>query len=250
MLGMKKTMTRVLPVFLFPVFLAGCSKEEPASAELAAIELAYEASELERYDKAAEFKPRYEALVDEYWGTEAALDAKLWLMNETILMEDEEEKAVAIGEMTDVIFERYAKSPHMERLGEHLGLFSEEQADKYFGDLRENSPHQAVRAAAIYNPAKSTSSDLRRGRLEDSPENRGALEADLQLLIDDYGDTPKEGGTPYGALADAMLNTYTPEELAIGQPAPEIVGKTASGEEILLSQFKGKVTVFYFWGDW
>ena len=249
MLGMTKTMTRVLPVFLFPVILAGCSKEEPASAELAAIELAYDASDLERFDKAAEFKPQYEALVEEYWGTEAALDAKLWLMSETIQVEDEEEKAEAIGEMADAIFERYAKSPHMEKLGPHLSLFTEEQVDRYFGDLRENSPHAGVRAAAILYPAREKSNLLRRGSLEDTPETRGALEADLQLLIDDYGDVPKASAT-YGVLADAILNPHSSDALAIGQPAPEIVGVTAEGEEIRLSQFKGKVTVFYFWGDW
>ena len=38
-IGVKEMIPRVLPVFLFPVILAGCSKEEPASAELAAIEM-------------------------------------------------------------------------------------------------------------------------------------------------------------------------------------------------------------------
>jgi hypothetical protein len=248
-IGVKEMIPRVLPVFLFPVILAGCSKEEPASAELASIELAYEASELERYDKAAEFKPEYEALVQEYWGTEAALEAKLWLMKETTEGDDGEQMYTVRGEMTDAILERYARSRHLERLGDYLDSYTEEHADRYFGDLRENSPHAAVRASAIFYPARDKFKLLRRGRLEDTPENRGPVEADLQILIDEYSDTPLAGKT-YGIAADAVLNPYAPERLAIGQPAPEIVGITADGEEILLSQFKGKVTVFYFWGDW
>ena len=242
-------MTRVLPVLFLPAILAVCSKEEPASLELAALELEYEASDLERFDKAAEFTDRYEAIAEEYWGTEAALDAKIWLMSEMPELDDEEAKAATIGEMTDAILEEYAKSPHLGRLTDHLDLYTEEQADRYFGDLRENSPHAPVRAAAIFYPAREKFNLLRRGRLEDVPENREAVEADLQLLIDEYGDIPLAGKS-YGVAADAVLNPYGPERLAIGQPAPEIVGITADGEEILLSQFKGKVTVFYFWGDW
>lgn len=249
MMGMKKRMTRVLPVLFLPALLAVCSKEEPAATELAALTLEYEADEQPRYDKAADFKARYEALVEEYWGTEAALDAKLWLMNETTEGDDGEQKYAVRGEMTDAILERYAKSPHLERLGDYLDLYTEEQAEGYFGDLRDNSPHATVRAAAIFYPALEKFNLLRRGTLEDIPENRGPVEADLRLLIDEYGDTPKAGKT-YGVAADAILNPHPKELLAIGQPAPEVVGITPDGEEILLSQFKGKVTVFYFWGDW
>lgn len=246
---MKERMTRVLPVLLLPALLAVCSKEEPAATELAALTLEYEADEQPRYDKAAEFKGRYEALVDKYWGTEAALDAKIWLMSEMPDLDDEEAKAAAIGVMTDAILDRYAESPHLERLGDHLDLYTEEQTEVIFGDLRENSPHATVRAAAIFYPVRERFNLLRRGRLEDIPENRGPVEADLQLLMDEYGDTPRAGKT-YGVAADAILNPHPKESLAIGQHAPEVLGITADGQEILLSQFKGKVTVFYFWGDW
>jgi peroxiredoxin len=33
-------------------------------------------------------------------------------------------------------------------------------------------------------------------------------------------------------------------------PAPEIIGVTADGEEIRLSDFRGRVVVLDFWGDW
>ncbi len=40
------------------------------------------------------------------------------------------------------------------------------------------------------------------------------------------------------------------EELAIGKPAPEIIGANVDGEEMRLSDFLGKVVVIDFWGDW
>ena len=69
-----------------------------------------------------------------------------------------------------------------------------------------------------------------------------AVDADLQLLIDEYGGIPFRNST-YGVMADAHLNAHSGEDLAVGQRAPEILGTTADGEEMRLSQFLGKVVV-------
>jgi hypothetical protein len=145
----------------------------------------------------------------------------------------------------------------MDKLGSVAILFSEEQREDYFGRLRENSPHPGVRAAAIFYPTTLKLSRLRLGRpsrlrsegSEDGPDLRAELEADLQLLLDDYGDLPL-GESTYGVIADAYLNAHSEEELAIGQPAPEIVGEDVDGQPMRLSDFLGKVVVLDFWGDW
>ena len=247
----KKRFIPVVPVLLLllPVVLTACSQEEPAAAELAAIEAAYAESELDRTERDAEFAPQYEALVDEYWGTGAALEAKLWLMGRAVRDAGEEEQAATVTEYTDAIFERYARSPHIAKLAEMSYYYSEEQIDRYFGDLRENSPHADVRAAVIYNLAFRNKIDLTYGRVEATPENEAAVEAEFRLLLDEYGDVPLNN-TTYGVMADAFLNAHSEEELAIGRKAPEIIGRTVDGEEIRLSDFLGKVTVIDFWGDW
>ncbi len=310
---------RSLPVLLFvlPLVLTACSKEEEASEAFAALEAEYSAgmeaisteqdsllqmsedpdsaemaalrakrdSVSIKYDELTEsFLPRFEALAREYWGTEAGLEAKIWVMSRASrpsLSDDEEvdpgeaqaARAAIIAEHTDAVFEEYAGSPHMEKLAENSYLFTDEQAEKYLGDLRENSPHPNVRAAAIYYPASRKLSSLRFERamreygLEDATESEGdagsdeagdpdeeadpraEIDADLQLLIDEYGDISM-GGSTYGAVAYAHLTAHTEEELAIGQPAPEVIGTDVDGNEMRLSDFEGKVTVFYFWGDW
>jgi hypothetical protein len=304
-------------VFLLflPLLVTACSKEEEATEALAALEAEYDAArealseaqdslpEMSEKPDSAEraafrtllnernaqykeltesFIPRYETLAEEYWGTGASLEAKIWVMARSRTLdrgevEDSEAASVAreakITEETEAIFEEYAGSPHIEQLAENSYLFSEEQAEDYMDRLRENSPHAPVRAAAIYYPASRKLSSLRFERLrlefeqpegadpEDGgdPEGKGAAEedtdpraeidADLQLLIDVYGDIPM-GGSTYGAVAYAHLTAHTEEELAIGQPAPEIIGTDVDGLEMRLSDFLGKVTVFYFWGDW
>ncbi|MBT8396623.1 MAG: peroxiredoxin family protein [Gemmatimonadetes bacterium] len=195
----------------------------------------------------------------------------------------EEERAAKIAEHTDAIFAEYAESPHMEKLAASSYFFSDEQSEEYLGRLRQESPHANVRAAAIYYPVSRKISQLRfasfvaerRVEIEietpevDDPYNdpyededpaedevpaeevdpRAEIDAELQLLIDEYGDIPLEGST-YGTVAYAHLTAHTPGELAIGQPAPEIIGADVDGNEMRLSDFHGNVTVFYFWGDW
>lgn len=39
-------------------------------------------------------------------------------------------------------------------------------------------------------------------------------------------------------------------KFAIGNPAPEIIGKDVDGAEMKLSDYKGQVVVLDFWGDW
>lgn len=40
------------------------------------------------------------------------------------------------------------------------------------------------------------------------------------------------------------------EKLAIGKVAPEIIGKDVDGKEMKLSDYRGKIVVLDFWGDW
>jgi hypothetical protein len=39
-------------------------------------------------------------------------------------------------------------------------------------------------------------------------------------------------------------------KLAIGQPAPEIVGHDIEGKPLRLSDYRGKVVLLDFWGNW
>jgi cytochrome oxidase Cu insertion factor (SCO1/SenC/PrrC family) len=60
-----------------------------------------------------------------------------------------------------------------------------------------------------------------------------------------------------GAIALAALTApaaadrnESPPHLAIGKVAPEIEGKDVDGKKFKLSEYRGKVVVLDFWGDW
>jgi cytochrome oxidase Cu insertion factor (SCO1/SenC/PrrC family) len=41
-----------------------------------------------------------------------------------------------------------------------------------------------------------------------------------------------------------------PGVVAVGQPAPEITGEDVDGEPMKLSDYRGKVVMLDFWGNW
>ncbi|MBL8889532.1 MAG: redoxin domain-containing protein [Planctomycetaceae bacterium] len=59
---------------------------------------------------------------------------------------------------------------------------------------------------------------------------------------------------PPATLVDAPTAENNPlieeSKLAVGQVAPEIIGPDFDGVEFKLSDYRGKVVVLDFWGDW
>ena len=45
-------------------------------------------------------------------------------------------------------------------------------------------------------------------------------------------------------------HAHPPESLGIGQVAPDITGVDVDGKAFKLSDYRGKIVVLDFWGDW
>jgi hypothetical protein len=107
-------------------------------------------------------------------------------------------------------------------------------------DLRtivEKSPHAEIRAFALLQLADTTA--------------RAGNETEALPLFKEakqkYADVPWWRGT-VGQRADDGI--FGIEILGLGKQAPEIEGEDIDGKPMKLSDFKGKVVVLDFWGDW
>ena len=63
----------------------------------------------------------------------------------------------------------------------------------------------------------------------------------------EFADIPYQGKT-LGAAASR--NLFEIRNLSIGKVAPEIDGEDIDGNSMKLSDYRGKVVVLDFWGDW
>ena len=69
----------------------------------------------------------------------------------------------------------------------------------------------------------------------------------LEKVVKDFGDVNAGRGT-IGKIAERDL--FELRFLSIGKVAPEIKGEDIDGVEFKLSDYRGKVVVIDFWGNW
>jgi cytochrome oxidase Cu insertion factor (SCO1/SenC/PrrC family) len=53
---------------------------------------------------------------------------------------------------------------------------------------------------------------------------------------------------PLGKSAESDL--FEIQHLSVGKPVPEIAGEDVDGKEFKLSDYRGKVVLLDFWGNW
>ena len=136
--------------------------------------------------------------------------------------------------------------------------------------LMTDSPHDSVKAAATMAMSDMLTTLEQLDGLEGARRERivemigeefaakwtpEAIEKESDLVLDslvkNYKDVPIKGsrnGETYGTRIESMI--FAKEKLQIGCVAEDIVGEDLDGEEFKLSDYRGKVVVIDFWGDW
>jgi len=200
-------------------------------------------------EPSAAFVPEFRALADSIAGTEPAAQAWIWVVRLSQRVDGGAPAKEALGMLTS----RYIDSPalgdlarELEYAGYSLGL------DACEGTLRtviEKSPLRAVQARAQYTLARI----LMRGRGRQLSEE-AALErrAEAKRLFADlagrFGAEDAGRGRTYAAQAER--NLFEIDRLQIGMVAPDFECTDADGVKFKLSDYRGKVVVVDFWGDW
>ena len=109
--------------------------------------------------------------------------------------------------------------------------------EKTLRRIIQQNPHHDVQGKAAFALA-----ELFRGQ-----NNRQAAEQEFQTVIAQYGDV-QVGRRTLAEVADGEL--FEMRCLSIGQVAPNIVGTDADGQRFQLTDYRGKVIVLEFWGEW
>ena len=186
-----------------------------------------------RPDRAA-YLERFQEGAEKFAGTDGAVPFLTWIATSS------GNKDAAI-EAIDTLVITHVNSPKLIDFAEKLGytrrLLGEERFADVCATLVEESKNDMVRAWAMYWPASMKLSD------------RNASEADkaeAQKVIDKVVEL-----VPGTLLADrANAPRFVEERLQIGMVAPDIEGEDIDGVSFKLSDYRGKVVVIDFWGDW
>jgi len=114
--------------------------------------------------------------------------------------------------------------------------------------LDEITPKQLASLEKAYG--KDAIAALR--RIDSAAAKKEAEAILVQLAADKkYADALADYGNKKVAVAElARRDLFEIRRLQPGQPAPEIVGEDIDGQQFKLSDYRGKVVLLDFWGNW
>ncbi len=147
------------------------------------------------------------------------------------------------GELVDKV-SRFLVENHIDN--EKLGMVClrmmysrSPQAQATLREVIDKTSNQTVKGEATYALAKMM--------LRSGPETNKEAEELLESVVTNYADIDL-GRRTLGQMAEGDL--FELRNLQIGMNAPEIEGEDIDGQTFKLSDYKGKVLVLDFWGDW
>ena len=147
-----------------------------------------------------------------------------------------------------LFLKHYAKSEVIAKYIPRITRFlSPEEGEKQLRSLIKNNPFDVVKASSSYEIHRMLSRKVK--KLEG--EEAKAMQTEIDSLCDSIkgkfaGETDTRGVT----FAARIESIEMASSLQIGKPVPDIVGTDIDGIEFKLSDYRGKVTVIDFWGDW
>lgn len=173
------------------------------------------------------------AAAKKYANTEGAVNYLSWLVASS------RDSAVAKESLTALI--GHAASSQVKDLverGEYLPrMASKDAAAQFLEAVIEKNPDTGIKAQAMFATATTIKGD--KGA---SDEAKAKAEAMLESAA----------SLASGTLLEKRILApkFQAERLQIGMEVPDIVGKDLDGVDFKLSDYRGKVVVLDFWGDW
>jgi hypothetical protein len=184
-----------------------------------------------KYPEPQAYARRFLDLARKYPKDPVAVDALVWVAS-NVRRGKEFEEAVA------VLSRQHLGSEKLEEVCRNLVYSDSPNAEATLRTIWQKSPHRAVQGRACYSLGLL---------LKDRRESAGEAEKLFEQVIARYGDVKARHGT-LGDAAKAEL--FESRNLAIGKTAPEIEGEDVEGKKFKLSDYRGRVVVLDFWGDW
>jgi hypothetical protein len=146
---------------------------------------------------------------------------------------------------TDRLVEKFPDNPVIERLCRELGYSGSPQAGETLKLILEKSTRPRVRSAAALALGRSLATRL--DRVADNPAEADKLAAEAEKYYT-MGVEQLAKDDPARQQAEVQLQTF--RALRVGKEAPEIKGGDLDGKEFKLSDYRGKVVLLDFWGNW
>lgn len=239
---------RVFVTFLLTLLLAGCHREAEMSPDerFHRMKIGFqrkyvdferrcktakpgkEFAEVFATDPRPEYASRFLKLAKDNPTSPVAVDALIWVIN------NQPGTTNSIDAMK-LAEDRYVSSRKMIQVMPELKFGSDTQSLNLLRALSKRSPHSDVRNFASLMLSEKLAKTC--------PEEAKMI---LRKLIEHADKEDPDG--KIGVVARNEL--FDLEHLSVGLKAPELAGEDCNGKKIRLADYKGKVVLVSFFGDW
>ncbi len=224
----------------------------------------------EKQPKLDEYVTRLQKLAEKHPKAPAAVDALIWVAGHTS-PRDTDPKSPHVKAMTMLTRDHVRSDklrPFIQRMRSNLG----ESEPKFLRAVIEKNPSREIQGEASLVLAQQAAFRLRLAEdLKEDPEQAKRYESAFgkkfvegladpdklrkealnryEQLAKDYGDLPDGTGGTMKQSAETILDGLR-HPIVVGKPAPEIEGEDIDGKKFKLSDYRGKVVLLDFWGNW
>ena len=184
-----------------------------------------------------DYSPRFLKVATDYPDSKAAVDSLVWIvqMGNRIGSRD-------TGPALKLLAENHVKDERLALLCQGLQRTITADVQTFLQVVIDRSPHRNARGIACFSLAYQMQKTADR-----TPGNQAKAEKLYQQVVDEYADVSYLRGN-LGDRASGAL--FAVKNLGIGKVAPEIEAEDIDGVKFKLSDYRGKVVVLDFWGDW
>jgi len=221
----------------------------------------------ETYPRPEKYVPRFMELAKKHANDPAAADALIWVVSNA-------GRGKEGAEAIDILLKDHLSSPKLGDVCLALSYAPSAAAEKLLRAAAKDSPHHDVQGKARFCLAGLLKRKVESARALKDPANAeqipsykefygeeyvaalltldaDALEKEIEPIYEDvaehFGDIKHYRGT----FADAAQSElFELRYLSIGKEAPDIEGSDIDEKAFKLSDYRGKVVVLDFWGDW
>jgi hypothetical protein len=221
----------------------------------------------EKYPDPAKYAERFWAVAHAAPDDPAAVDALVWCVRLGF-------NSPAGARAVDRLADRHLDDPKLGALTEELSMRYGPKAGALLRAIAEKNPDRGTRGRGLFALGLWLNRRVELVRtLREDPKRAAQLTATLEAMgvesealaktdpdvsskeaesafervVKEFGDVSR-GRDSLAQAARAELHAI--RDLAVGQPCPEIAGEDLDGKPFKLSDYKGKVVVVDFWGDW
>jgi S1-C subfamily serine protease/peroxiredoxin len=200
-----------------------------------------------RKNPANRFPARFIALGKEHRKTKIALQS-YFVACYLLRGADPKLTGGVLQQATDLLLQDHLEDHEMSKVALLMPAVPQSGSKGFLRSLIQKTPDRETRAYACLSLAKTLQHEAdEKPESSASPATHKEIVDLLTRVTDEFSDVTLDGH-PLSEVVKPLL--FAKERLAIGKKAIEIVGPDGEGNEFKLSDYKGKVVLLTFWGDW